>query len=129
MTAKSCSIPLSLQFRELAKLADGWLNGEGLAYEPEFLRTAEAALSRVLATSGTGVPFVYPAIPSIDQTGSEVVVEWEGRDQVVMYIRSTGNRVSLELRNFDRDERSLGFGDHALSLQRLGEKLRNFEVP
>lgn len=68
--ALECSMPISEQFAELTDLADGWLDGEGAAYAPAFLDTAERLVRYMVEVVGLPVPFLYPT------ADGDIRVEW-----------------------------------------------------
>lgn len=91
---RDCSMSITEMISELADLKDGWLDGDGKAYDRSFLANCETILNRIVAVSNW-VPYVYP-----DCEGC-VRAEFAETPFAIIEIWPGDGRISLDIEDVD----------------------------
>lgn len=85
-----CPLPISVQLADLARLQDGWLDGDGEAYDPTLLDRAKEIFESLVDLSGVDMPYVYPS------PDGAIRAEWNHPDiDVVLVLDASGARLRL----------------------------------
>jgi hypothetical protein len=85
-----CPLAISVQLADIARLEDGWLDGEGAAYAPHVLARAREVFESLLSLGGIAMPYVYPT------PEGEFRAEWNHPDRdVVVTLNAPGRRLRL----------------------------------
>ncbi len=94
-----CETPIVDQLAALRVLEEGWLDGDGGAYDPEELRWIEALLGGLVSALSLPTPYIYPT------PEGTVRLEWPtATREIIATIDARSRTAELLAVNLDRDE-------------------------
>src|ERR1700751_2419844 len=85
-----CPLPISAQLADIARLEEGWLNGDGPAYSQAAISRARAVFDALMEFGGIAMPYLYPSPEGAFRA------EWNHPDRdIVVTLDATATRFSL----------------------------------